>query len=145
MKTIYPYLLGTLWVFDDESTGLKCEPFVSGSSEAIHHLVEAKRIPNAASGFALGFSDEPFHGHDVELTWLSADDSVDAMPGNWYRGVVAGQEKEAWFCPALLEFFPTAPMRLFIRADLMPVCIDPIWHVGLDDPRQRRFTACDEF
>jgi hypothetical protein len=144
MTTIYPYLRGFMWVFDDQDTGLKSEPFVSGASEAISHLVEAKRIPNAAHGFSLSFSDQPFYGHDAELSWLSADDSTDAMPGNWYRGVVSGQEMEAWLCPALLDYFPAAPEKLFLRADPLPEGVDPVWHIAADDPRQHRFMSGDE-
>jgi hypothetical protein len=73
--TIYPYRLGNCWVFDDARTGLKEEAFVLGSSEIMARLVEAKGIPQAEKGFALTFSDEPFEGHDAELSWLRSDDS----------------------------------------------------------------------
>src|SRR5271154_4344962 len=73
--TIYPYRLGNCWVFDDARTGLKEEAFVLGSSEMMTRLVEAKGISQAEKGFALTFSDEPFEGHDAELTWLRSDDS----------------------------------------------------------------------
>ena len=66
--TLYPYLLdGTCWVFDDERTGLKEEAFVIGMTEMISRAVDGKGIHDAAKGFALSFSDEPFDGHDVEL------------------------------------------------------------------------------
>jgi len=35
LRTIYPYLLGNTWVFDDPRTGLKEEAFVLGMSERI--------------------------------------------------------------------------------------------------------------
>ena len=53
LLTIYPYLLGDTWVFDDPKTGLKEEAFVLGMSEMITRLAEAKGIPNAAHGFTL--------------------------------------------------------------------------------------------
>ena len=66
--TLYPYLLdGTCWVFDDERTGLKEEAFVLGMTEMISRAVDGKGVHDAAKGFALSFSDEPFDGHDVEL------------------------------------------------------------------------------
>ena len=142
--TIYPYLLGQTWVFDDERTQLKAEAFVLGSSEAISALIEAKGIPNAASGFSLVFSDEPFTGHDVELTWVRADDPLLLMPGNTYRGQIAGMELEGWLCPALLLHFPAAPGKLFLKAEPLPKGVDPIWHVADDDPRQRRFISPDD-
>jgi hypothetical protein len=140
---LYPYLLGSTWVFDDERTGLKAEPFVSGSSEALWALVNAKGIANAAQGFSLTFSDEPFRGFDVQLDWIRADSATAAMPGNWYRGEIGGTVLEGWLCPALLLFFPVAPQQLFVRADLLPEGIDPIWHVAADDPRGRRFMSGD--
>jgi len=38
--TIYPYLLGQTWVFDDPRTGLKEEAFVLGMTEMISRLVK---------------------------------------------------------------------------------------------------------
>src|ERR1700733_7043995 len=80
VRTIYPYLLGPTWVFDDPRTGLKEEAFVLGMTEMISRLVEAKAIPHAGKGITLSFSDEPFEGADAELTWLRSDDSQ-IVPG----------------------------------------------------------------
>lgn len=138
--TLFPYLIGSTWVFDDEQTGLKEEPFVKGMSEMISRLIEAKNIVNAAQGFAMTFSDQPFD-HDVELEWLREDEPESPMAGNWYQGQIGGQVMEGWLCPALLCFFPSAPSRLFVRADPLPSGVDPIWHVDPNDPRQRRFMS----
>ncbi|MDB5347225.1 MAG: hypothetical protein JWP89_5602 [Schlesneria sp.] len=136
---IYPYLMGLNWVFDDEKTYLKEEAFVCGMSEMISRMVEEKRIPNASRGFAMQFSDVPFSGHDIELNWLRAADAESPLGGNWYSGLIAGQQMEGWLCPALFCFFPSAPTRLFVRADPLPVGVDPIWHVSSDDSRPHRF------
>jgi hypothetical protein len=136
--TLYPYLIDPIWVFDDERTCLKEEAFVCGASEMISRIVETKRIPNASAGFSLTFDDQPFADSDVELGWLRQDDAQ-MVGGNWYRGIVAGQEMECWLCPALQLYFAAAPPRLFVRADPLPAGVDPIWHVAPDDPRQRRF------
>jgi hypothetical protein len=145
--TIYPYLLeGVCWVFDDQRTGLKEEAFVLGMTEMISKVVEAKAIPNAVKGFALTFGVEPFD-HDVELTWLSPDEAVKAgataIPeiGNWYRGVVNGEEMIGWLCPALFLYFSEAPKRIFAKAEPLPKGVDPIWHVDANDPRARRFVS----
>src|SRR5271163_811597 len=99
--TIYPYLLGTTWVFDDPRTGLKEEAFVLGMSEMISRLVEIKGFKQAAKGVSLTFSSEPFEGADAELTWLRSGDpevlpgkegSASQLFGNWYKGTVAGEE-----------------------------------------------------
>lgn len=113
----------------------------SSLGEMISRMIETKKIPNAAQGFAMTFGDEPFDGVDAELHWLRADEPNSIMGGNWYSAVIAGQEMQGWLCPALFCFFPTAPPRLFVRADQLPPGIDPIWHVAPDDPRRRRFMS----
>jgi hypothetical protein len=135
--TIYPYLVDPIWVFDDERAGLKEEAFVCGASEMISRVVETKNLPNAGAGFTLTFSDQPIPDFDVELRWLRPGD----LAGNWYHGVVAGQQMECWLCPALGLYFSEAPQMLFVRADPLPAGIDPIWHVDPQDPRQRRFVS----
>jgi hypothetical protein len=140
MLTIYPYLIDPIWVFDDERVGLKEEAFVCGASEMISRVVETKEIPGAAAGFALSFNDQPLDEFDVELHWLRKDDNQ-LIAGNWYRGIVAGQEMKCWLCPALGLYFLEAPQRLFVRATPLPAGVDPIWHVDPNDPRQRRFVS----
>lgn len=148
--TIHPYLLGTTWVFDDPRTGLKEEAFVMGMSEMISRLVEIKGIPNAAKGIGLSFSNKPFEGADAELTWLKSGDS-EVLPGkdgsasqffgNWYKGNVGGEEMEGWLCPALGLYFKAAPERIFVRAEQLPAGVDPIWHIGKNDPVAVRFVS----
>ena len=140
MLTIYPYSIEGIWVFDDERAGLKEEAFVCGATEMISRVVEKKNLPNAAAGFSLTFSDQPLADFDVELRWLRRGD-MPLLPGNWYRGAVAGHEMECWLCPALELYFSAAPQRLFVRADPLPAGIDPIWHVDPQDPRQRQFVS----
>jgi hypothetical protein len=148
--TIYPYLLGDTWVFDDPRTGLKEEAFVLGMSEMISRLVETKRIPRASQGFTLQFSMEPFDGADAELAWLKSSDpqvlpgrdgSASQFCGNWYKGTVAGQEMEGWLCPALGLYFNAAPPRIFVKVDPLPAGVDPIWHIDRDAPIARRFIS----
>jgi hypothetical protein len=150
LLTIYPYLLGDTWVFDDPRTGLKEEAFVLGMTEMISRLVEVKRIPKAAKGFSLQFGAEPFEGADAELTWIRSDDdqvvpgrdgSASQLFGNWYRGIVAGEEMEGWLCPALGLYFTSAPSRFFVRAEPLPDGVDPIWHINRNAPVARRFVS----
>jgi len=123
--TLYPYLIDrSCWVFDDERTGLQEEAFVLGATDMISAIVEAKAIPDAERGFALTFSGEAFDGHDVRLAWQRADPSGS---GNWYAGDVAGRPMECWLCPALLLYFPTPPQMIFVRAEPLPVGVNPRW------------------
>ncbi len=148
--TIYPYLLGQTWVFDDPRTGLKQEAFVLGMTEMISRLVEAKAISHAGQGFTLSFSDEPFDGADAELTWLRSDDSqivpgrdgsASQLFGNWYGGIIAGEPMEGWLCPALGLYFKAAPPRLFVKAEPLPAGVDPIWHVRPEEAMAVRFVS----
>jgi len=164
VMSLYPYLSSNnyqkmLWVFDDERLKLKGEAFVSGMSEMITALVIHKGIKQAAQGFKISFSDQPFD-HDIELYWTGAetfgwepthiqsifdwvplddedevvkvDMPVFSMKGNWYEGEVAGDWMEGWLCPALLLYFQEPPDTLYIKAEPLPKGIDPIWHNAED-------------
>ena len=122
--TLYPYLDAGTWVFDDERTGLQGEAFVLGATDMISAVVQAKAIPNADRGFALTFSGQPFEGHDARLAWQRPDPSGS---GNWYAGEVAGRPMECWLCPALLLYFQTPPQEIFVRAEPLPVGVNPRW------------------
>src|SRR4051812_25615999 len=58
IMVVKPYWLHGTWVFDDESVGLKQEPFVAGVPEMIDALV--KNVPDAKNGFRLLFSAHTF-------------------------------------------------------------------------------------
>jgi len=148
--TLYPYLLGNTWVFDDLRTGLKEEAFVLGMTEMISRLVDAKEIPNASHGFSLHFSAEPFEEFDAELTWVGSDDSqvvpgqdgtASQIVGNWYAGTVAGETMKVWLCPALGLYFHAAPPRIFVKAESLPADVDPIWHISRNDAMAVRFVS----
>ena len=108
IHAIRPYRHASTWVFDDPHVGLHQEPFVSGILAMIDRLVE--RVPDAATGFRLLFSSEPFPGYQVELVNLRPE-----YRGTWYRW--EENNAEGWLCPALLKYFSTAPARLYPRAE----------------------------
>jgi len=150
--TIYPYLLGPIWVFDDPRTGLKEEAFVLGMTEMIFRIVALKNIPQSTSGFALQFSAEPFDGFDAELTWLRSGDpevlpgkdgSASQMFGNWYKTTLAGEDMEGWLCPALGLYFHASPARIYVKAAPLPAGIDPIWRIDKNAPAAVRFVSAD--
>lgn len=153
MLTLYPYLLhDTVWVFDDERTGLQEEAFVLGMSEMISRLIASKRIPHASRGFSLTFSSEPIDGHDAVLKWQRSDEfqilpdqhgKPSSLAGNWYRGCVDGLEMEGWLCPALGLYFRTAPEMIYVRADPMGPGINPKW-TPPEGAAVRRFVSASE-
>ena len=104
---IEPYQWNGIWVFDDPRVGLQQEPFVSGMPEIIDRAVQD--IPDAARGFVLIFSANPFPGAAVELEWVREE-----MGGNWYKWTKTGQE--GWLCPALFKYFDKAAARLYAQA-----------------------------
>ena len=104
---IAPYKSAGFWVFDDPGVGLTREPFVSGADDIIDILTED--IPDAANGFRLVFSSQPFPGYTARF-----DLNRPEFGGNWYswgdRGI------EGWLCPALFKYFKTAPKEIYVMA-----------------------------
>ena len=72
---IAPYKFQGFWVFDDPSVGLRQEPFVSGADAIIDILTAS--IPDAASGFKLVFSTQPFPGYTARFDWK--------RPEHWFE------------------------------------------------------------
>lgn len=67
--------------------------------------------------------------------------SASQILGNWYKGIVAGEEMEGWLCPALGLYFKAAPERIFVKAEPLPAGVDPIWHIDRDAPVAVRFVS----
>ena len=103
---IAPYRAGGTWVFDDPSVGLRREPFVSGADRILDVLTE--ELPDAASGFKLVFSAQPFPGSGVRFVLSRAEHG-----GNWYAWPERGME--GWLCPALFKYFDQPPAELFVQ------------------------------
>jgi hypothetical protein len=103
---IAPYKFDGFWVFDDPSVGLVQEPFVSGADRIIDILTE--EIPDAAAGFKLLFSPEPFPGFTARFVWDRPE-----YAGNWYSWTERGIE--GWLCPALFRYFEAAPKEIYVK------------------------------
>ena len=110
IQVIASYWVHGTWVFDDATTGLVQEPFVSGVPEMIDDLVAD--IPNARKGFRMLFSTAPFPGFQRRLEWVREE-----MGGNWYK--TNQPAIEGWLCPALFEYFDEAPKELFVKAEAL--------------------------
>lgn len=106
LTVIVPYKAHGMWVFDDDRTGLVQEPFVGGADTLIDRMVAD--IPNAAAGFRLIFSAEPFPGDVHRFTWVRPE-----LSGNVYRS--DEYDAEGWLCPALFKYFKTAPLELYVQ------------------------------
>jgi hypothetical protein len=106
IMVIHPYRYEQMWVFDDEKTSLVREPFVAGADKIIDRMVAT--IPNAATGFSLLFSANPFPGYQIEFEWRREE-----YGGNWYYN--AELDMEGWLCPALFKYFDTAPKEFYAQ------------------------------
>ena len=106
IMTIYPYKYQGVWVFDDDIVGLIREPFVSGADDIIDKMT--LDYPNAEQGFCLIFSQIPFPGHQLELTW-----SREEAGGNWYYSKML--DMEGWLCPALFKYFDSTPPNIYAQ------------------------------
>jgi hypothetical protein len=104
---IHPYLFNGVWVFDDESTGLVREPFVSGIPEMINKLVY--NIKNAKDGFNLHFSSNKFPDYNVKLTNTGKLEAG----GTWYSW--DKENMTGWLCPALLKYFKEPPEYIYAK------------------------------
>lgn len=107
---ITPYRHQGTWVFDDPAVGLTREPFVSGVPAMIDWLV--REIPNAAGGFRLIFSANPFPGEQAVFVRERSESG-----GTWYRAKPPAPAMEGWLCPALFKYFDEAPAELHVRAE----------------------------
>lgn len=111
IQVIAPYQYNGTWVFDDARVGLVREPFVGGVPEMIDVLVAD--IPDAADGFRLTFSAQPFAEYEKKLTWSRGD-----RHGNYYT--LDNPPMEGWLCPALFQYYRDAPAELYVKADPLP-------------------------
>jgi hypothetical protein len=107
---IYPYRDEGTWVFDAQRLGLVKEPFVAGIPEIIDQLVLLENIPQPEKGFRLLFSQVPFPGYTLKLTWLREE-----AGGHWYW--VEKFKAEGWLCPALFKYFKKAPKEIYVKAE----------------------------
>jgi hypothetical protein len=117
LRVISPYKHLEMWVFDDETTGLVREPFVSGMDLIIERIVTGNGpidpIPEAESGFRLVFSAKPFPGYQVSLEYRRPEHE-----GNWYY--CPELEMEGWLCPALYHYYRCPPERLYFQCAALP-------------------------
>jgi hypothetical protein len=108
IHVIHPYWDGPALVFDDESVGLRGEPFVAGADKALELL--AATVPGCEESFSLTFSDDPFPGYQLHAEWQSKE-----YGGNWYLWKSEGICIEGWLCPALLKYFEAAPSSIYVQ------------------------------
>lgn len=106
---IHPYKDSSgVWMFDDEATGLRREPFILGIDKMLD--LATSSIEGAEGGFNLFFSACPFPNHTLKLEWRRQESG-----GNWYFCPQYGFE--GWLCPALFKYFSQAPPELYAKPE----------------------------
>jgi len=100
------------WVFDDESKGIKREPFVGDTNVIIDALV--KHIPDSRKGVKLLFSEDMFEGC-VPFPLVKG---MKANGGCWYSLTRAdGISLKGWLCKVLYKYFPKAPLNIWFKVE----------------------------
>lgn len=120
IRVIHPYWHDGSLVFDDETAGLVREPFVAGADVVLGIL--ASGIEGCSNGFTLRFSDRPFPGYQTEFVWDRPEHD-----GNWYTCEIGGATHEGWLCPALLQYFDSAPERIYIEIAPSKKTLGEMW------------------
>jgi hypothetical protein len=101
------------WMYDDAAHGRIREPFVLGVPRMIDKLLRLdlpRRLGEAGlerRPFRMLFSVDAFPGARA-IDWVREEGG-----GNWYRY----EDDEGWLCPALFDFFDTAPDELWVKAE----------------------------
>lgn len=106
IMVIKPYKWSEMWVFDDPTVGLEREAFVGGADVLIDMAVERMKIADAARGFLLVFSKDPFPGANFQFKWVRPEGG-----GNIYEW----EGHEGWLCPALFKYFESAPAIIHVQ------------------------------
>ena len=113
MFQIFPYRKHFTWFFDDESRGLKAEPFVLGVTAMITTI--AARVGATGSRISILFSANPFPGHQGALR--KDDKGFGEFGGAWYMLDAPGEPPggRGWLCPATLRYFDDYPDTIYFQ------------------------------
>ena len=100
----------TTWVFDDDTVGLKAEPFVLGASELIDYHLKLKQIKSRKP--VLTFSQVEVPNADIILTRTMA--YYDVTRTYYQSGDFIDQYgNKCWLCPAQLLYFKQVPEKIW--------------------------------
>lgn len=103
---IHPYrVMGGVWVFDDETLGLRHEPFVGETNRVIDAILKSKNMP--LTQFTAIFSSTPLPHADAEFT-LKKSEGKSA----WYWD--SSKTVEFWLCGVVSRFFGRPPRKIYV-------------------------------
>lgn len=104
------YKTGDTWMFDDETFGIKAEPFVLGMSEIISsYLTKGKDKCTAI------FSLNEFPGCDT------LDLEYEEAGGGWYNvsksNFPTTKGMRGWLCPVTRVYLDTIPKNIYYKVE----------------------------
>lgn len=115
MTAIFPYRKNGTWMFDDETAGLRGEPFIAGMPEILEYAITKAGIKNAETGFRLLFSTIPFPGYQNILKLAQPREQY---IGHWYD--LEDSNLSGWICPAMYCYFNEAPYKIYCQFSDLP-------------------------
>jgi hypothetical protein len=96
-----------IWAFDDETRGLKNEPFVGETNDLIDKMaVESGYELEDNLQVALLFAATEFPNHQCDLTLVETSPT-----GTTYQDEMS--DLFPWLCPAMFKYFPEAPKKMY--------------------------------
>jgi hypothetical protein len=105
MHALTLYWLADHWVYDDPRFGRTAEPLVLGASDLLDQIIVFDLGTHTRNPVNVVFSGRPFpRAHMGKM--MNPEDG-----GFWY----SMEGREAWLCPALLDYFTDPPPELFVR------------------------------
>ena len=111
MMSLNLYKIGSTWMFDDETFGIKAEPFVLGMSEII-----SEYLPKDARECTAIFSLNKFPNcntltldtEDSGGGWYTVTDTTDTATSN-IKGM------QGWLCPVTRVYLNTIPKNIYYK------------------------------
>ena len=108
-RIVFQFIDG-LWVYNDDSFGVKGQPLVFGMDLILEKMVD--QVEGISSQLNLVFSSIPFPGSSQCLSFVR--DETEGFVYRWEE-----QKFQGWFSPSLRNYFPEPPPRIYLQ--ILPV------------------------
>lgn len=137
------YRHGSTWLFDDDTRGIKAEPFVMGASEVIQKYLDRKGLGKRKKGVIVEFSTELIDNADLVLTCIKKhrpmklsetqrrfgnathvhlsnvsslfNFEIDENAEPTSADYIDQEGQQCWLCPAQLKFFGSVADVIYAR------------------------------
>lgn len=131
VNVIIPYPYAGTWVFDDETRGLKAEPFIFGMPEIIDQVTQKALGHTDRKKFRLIFSATGLPLYHIKLEKVKNPQTTIKNPdhpifdlmmvGAWYKVAQSPftsiEGMTGWLCPATLQYFDDYPDEIYLYVE----------------------------